>query len=238
MARLAEWVALHVCGLSRDAGYFSRTPTAHDYQEYGLQGLDSLAYLHRYNRTADPALLQKAQVPMIERLGQSFQRFAERPALNVAGITFSYRQLHRQSQAIQRSLQPLLTPFDTTPVVAICLGKSLDLYAGILAILSCGAVYLPLEPGHPLRRQQAMLENARTSVLLDDGAHPLREHFASLDISAIDANSTQLLLRHRPSDDAPCMVLYTSGTTGQPKGVMLSQHNLAHFTAWIAPMYS
>jgi len=235
VTRLAEWVALHVSGFSRDAGYFSRTSTAHDYQEYGLQGLDSLAYLHRYNRTADPALLQKAQVLMIERLEQSFQRFAERPALNVAGVTFSYRQLHLQSQAIQRCLQPLLATGDTTPVVAICLGKSLELYAGILAILGCGAVYLPLEPGHPMRRQQAMLENARASVLLDDGTHPLREHFVSLDISAVDINSAQLLLRHRPSNDAPCMVLYTSGTTGQPKGVMLSQHNLAHFTAWIAP---
>ncbi|MFC6298944.1 amino acid adenylation domain-containing protein [Pseudomonas sp. CCM 7893] len=235
VARLAEWVALHVSGLSRDAGYFSRTSTAHDYQEHDLQRLDSLAYLHRYNRTADPTLLQKAQVPMIERLEQSFHRFAERPALNIAGITFSYRQLHLQSQSIQGRLQPLLAPFDTAPVVAICLGKSVELYAGILAILGCGAVYLPLEPGHPLQRQQTMLESANASVLLDDGTHPLREHFVSLDISAVDTDCPEPLVHHRPLADAPCMVLYTSGTIGQPKGVMLSQYNLAHFTAWIAP---
>ena len=41
-------------------------------------------------------------------------------------------------------------------------------------------------------------------------------------------------MRQRPALDAPCMALYTSGTTGHPKGVLLSQANLAHFTAWYA----
>ncbi|MNG41885.1 long-chain-fatty-acid--CoA ligase [compost metagenome] len=55
-----------------------------------------------------------------------------------------------------------------------------------------------------------------------------------LDITAInaeDAKPDQPLMRQRPDLDAPCMALYTSGTTGQPKGVLLSQANLAHFTA-------
>jgi amino acid adenylation domain-containing protein/thioester reductase-like protein len=237
VASLTEWVAVHLSGFSRDTDYFLPTTTASDDREQDLQGLDSLAYLHRYNQTADPVLLQKAQVPILEQVEQSLHRFAERPALNIAGIRLSYRQLHHRSLAIQQRLLPLLETGDTAPVVAICLGKSCELYAGILAILGCGAVYLPLEPGHPAQRQLGMLENARASVLLDDGTHPLRAHFVSLDVSTIDTAGTDhasSLLRHRPLTDAPCMTLYTSGTTGQPKGVILSQHNLAHFTNWFA----
>jgi amino acid adenylation domain-containing protein/thioester reductase-like protein len=232
VTRLVEWVAQHVSGFSRDAGYFSQTAIASDAPEHSLQALASLAYLHRFNQTADSALQQQAQVPMIERLEISLQTFAERPALNIAGNVLSYRQLHRKSLAIQQHLWPLLESRDTPQVIGVCLGKSLELYASILAVLGCGAVYLPLEPGHPPQRQQAMLENAGVSVLLEDGRHPLRGRFTALDVSPLDTHATPPLLRQRLAMDAPCMVLHTSGTTGQPKGALLSQYNLAHFTAW------
>jgi amino acid adenylation domain-containing protein/thioester reductase-like protein len=229
---LVEWVAQQVSGFSRDPSYFSQTTVASDDPEHSLQALASLAYLHRFNQTADLALRQHAKVPMIERLESSLQTFADRPALNIAGSVLSYRQLHRKSLAIRQHLGPLLGTCDTPPVIGVCLGKSLDLYASILAVLACGAVYLPLEPGHPLQRQQAMLENANVSVLLDDGKHPLRDGFSAVDVSTLDTHDNPPLLRQRPPMDAPCMVLHTSGTTGEPKGVLLSQYNLAHFTSW------
>ena len=229
---LVEWVAQQVSGFSRDPGYFSQTAVASDDPEHSLQVLASLAYLHRFNQTADAELWHQAQVPMIERLENSLQTFADRPALNIAGSVLSYRQLHRMSLAIQQRLGPLLRHHDIPPVIGVCLGKSPELYASILAVLAYGAVYLPLEPGHPLQRQQVMLETAGVAVLLDDGKHPLRDGFSALDVSTLDTAGNPQLMRQRPSMDAACMVLYTSGTTGQPKGVLLSQHNLAHFTAW------
>ncbi|MDY7530202.1 amino acid adenylation domain-containing protein [Pseudomonas sp. Bout1] len=232
VSALVDWVAQQVSGFSRDAGYFSQAAIASDNPEHGLQALASLAYLHRFNQTTDLALQQQSQVPMIERLENSLRTFAHRPALNIAGNGLTYQHLHRKSLAIQQRLWPLLGPLDTPPVIGVCLGKSLELYASILAVLGCGAVYLPLEPGHPLQRQQAMLENAGVSVLLDDGKHPLRDGFAAVDVSTLDTHDNAALMRQRPSMDAPCMVLHTSGTAGHPKGVLLSQHNLAHFTAW------
>ncbi|MGG7675973.1 amino acid adenylation domain-containing protein [Pseudomonas sp. WC2] len=238
LTHIVDEVALLVSRFSRDTEYFQqaallKTP---DFERMeNLLFLDSLAYVHRLNDTANPALLKQAQVPVIERLQQSLIRHADRPALHLAEQSISYAQLHAHSRAIQQCLLPLLEQHPQPWVVGICLPKSPVLFASILAILGSGAVYLPLEPSHPLQRQQYILHNAGALLLLHDGEHPLSETMAGLDVSAIDSTDADLgqpLMRQRPNLEAACMALYTSGTTGHPKGVLLSQANLAHFTAW------
>ncbi len=233
---VVEWVALHVSGLSRGAGYFSAGAVANDWPEQGLHAIEALAFLHRFNRTADPALLLAAQVPVTERVQASLNAFASQPALDIGGCTFTYRQLQRQALAIQRRLQPLLASVER-PVVGVCLDKSLGLYASILAVLGSGAVYLPLGPEQPPQRHGTLLDSAKACVLLDAGQHPLRGHLNSVDVTTVDCHdvdTTLPVMQHRPLLDTPCMLLFTSGTTGHPKGVLLSHGNLAHFTTWFS----
>ncbi|WP_201196515.1 non-ribosomal peptide synthetase [Pseudomonas fluorescens] len=240
VAQIVDHVALLVSRFSRDADYFLRTEPAdpvHFEHVQSLLFLERLAYVHRLNATADERLQQLEQIPMIERLEQRFIQSASRPALCIAGTSLSYGELHARSRAIAQRLQPLLEAHDQPWVVGICLSKCSALYAGILAILGCGAVYLPLEPSHPVQRQQYILSDAGAVLLLHDGQHPLADRMPDLDICALDLEHVDLdqpLMRRRPALEAPCMALYTSGTTGQPKGVLLSQANLAHFTAWYA----
>ncbi|MGP6428249.1 amino acid adenylation domain-containing protein [Pseudomonas pharyngis] len=240
LAQVVDEVALLVSRFSRDAEYFQHATAARapDFELVeNLLFLDGLAYVHRLNATAHPALLQQAQIPVIERLQQSLIEHAERPALHLAEQSISYRQLHAHSRAIQQRLLAMLETQPQPWVVGICLPKCDALFASILAILGSGAVYLPLEPSHPLQRQQYILENAGAVVLLHDGEHPLSGSMPGLDVCRIDSTDVDLsqpLVRHRIELDSPCMALYTSGTTGHPKGVLLSQANLAHFTAWYA----
>lgn len=244
ISALVDLVALHVSRLSRDADYLLQTRAVeppHSPQQFGLHVLEQLAFEHRFNHTAQPHLLALAEIPLVERLDQSFLRFAERTALNIGGQQISYGALHARGLAIQERLLSRLSEQQQPWVVGICLPKSAALFAGILAILGSGAMYLPLDPSQPTQRQQYILQNAGALLLLHDGKHPLAEQWPGLDISqlGIDATDpTRSLMRRRPASDAPCMALYTSGTTGQPKGVLLSQRNLSHFSAWYAEYVS
>jgi amino acid adenylation domain-containing protein/thioester reductase-like protein len=236
---LVDIAALQVSRLSRDADYLRNsveTGPAQSERQDNLCAVDHLLFRHRFNQTHQPHLLAHADIALIARLQESFLRFAERPALNIAGQRLSYRELHAHGVAIQDALLPLLAEHSGPVVIGICMPKSAALFAGILAIMGCGAVYLPLDPSHPIPRQQYILDNAGAVLLLHDGSHPLAAAgFPALDIGCIATRcSERTIMLAQPPAQAPCMALYTSGTTGQPKGVLLSQRNLSHFTAWYA----
>ncbi|MDF0733703.1 amino acid adenylation domain-containing protein [Pseudomonas entomophila] len=203
-------------------------------REHGLDWLESLAYRHPFNRTLRADLLEAAETDLVEGLEHSLRRFAQRPALNRDGQRHRYYALHQRTVAIQRALLPLLPETgEQPPVVAVCLAKSPELYASLLAVLGCGAVYLPLDPATPGERRQRILEDARACVVLHDGnAHA---GFTGLDVTSLQTGDCLPLpgLNLRPREPgAPCVAIYTSGTTGQPKGVLLSRRNLGHFIAW------
>lgn len=236
---LQERVTLHVSRFSRNPEHFhqatavSPTQMAH---EHPLHWLERLAYRHVLNRPEDARLLAESDTPVIERLAHSLLDNARRPALNVDGQRISYAQLHAQALAIQEQLLARLPAGVDQPIVAICLPKSLGLYASLLAVLGCGAVYLPLDPATPAQRLDFILKNAQASLLIHDGAFTGADQpIPKLDLSILPepaAAPFSGLMRRRPAACEPCVAIYTSGTTGQPKGVLLSQRNISHFQAW------
>ncbi|MEE1926394.1 amino acid adenylation domain-containing protein [Pseudomonas sp. 148P] len=234
---LQERVALHVSRFSRNPEHFHEAEAIgpmRQAHEHPLPWLERLAWLHVFNRGAQHDLLQASGTPVIEMLERSLVQHARLPALNFDGQRISYAQLHAQALAIQAQLLSALD--GDAPVVAVCLPKSLALYASLLAVLGCGAIYLPLDPGTPPERLRFIVRDAKATVLIHDGQFPESDRsMPELDLSQLpEPLPLSGLMRRRPTADAPCVAIYTSGTTGQPKGVLLSQRNISHFQAWYA----
>lgn len=122
-------------------------------------------------------------------------------------------------------------------VVGIMIGRSLMMPVGALAVLKTGAAYLPMDPGYPAERLQYMLEDAGAQILICD--KELRDRVPEFRGSIVDTDAVMQL----PAADAlaDCskpkdlfILLYTSGTTGKPKGVMLTNANLANYCYYYA----
>lgn len=141
----------------------------------------------------------------------------EAPALEAGEQRLTYRELDLR---INR-LANWLTQQGVKPgsIVALNLPRSLDLPVAIFACWHAGAAYLPLEPEWPEARRAAVLADAQPALVLDAAALP------ELD-GMLDASPA-----HRIDLQDLAYVLYTSGSTGQPKGVAIEQGQLLNYVA-------
>nr|AID65224.1 nonribosomal peptide synthetase [Cystobacter fuscus] len=127
-------------------------------------------------------------------------------------------------------------------VVAVAAERSCETVMAMIAILKAGGAFLPIDPAYPPERIDYMLRDARATLVL--GAQARRAAFAAAPLflaldEAVrpwhDASAEACTVEVEPSRLA--YVLYTSGSTGQPKGCQLEVRNLSHYIDWANSFY-
>ena len=149
------------------------------------------------------------------------------------GQQLSYGELNTRATQLAHELQTQGIGPDM--LVGICVERSLDMIVGILGILKAGGAYVPLDPSYPKERLAHMLEDARPSVLVTQShlAGGLPRHAARLVLldagrsSILERNGQTSLAGSKPKNLA--YLIYTSGSTAKPKGVMITHANLGHY---------
>ena len=135
-------------------------------------------------------------------------------------LRWTYRLLIARANIICNRLRQ--AGVDRGSVVAVVLDRSLDMLAGLLAILKAGAAYLPLDPKVPSSRRDLCLYDAKPAAILTErSVHDLPQDVAPIlrieDLRQKEADAYAPSTYTTPDDLA--YVIYTSGTTGKPKGV-------------------
>uniref|UniRef100_UPI00164026A6 non-ribosomal peptide synthetase n=2 Tax=Burkholderia gladioli TaxID=28095 RepID=UPI00164026A6 len=160
---------------------------------------------------------------------------ARRPdaiAVEAGDTALSYAELDARSNRLAHALRALGVGPDVP--VALCAERSANMVVGLLGILKAGGAYLPLDPDYPPERLAFMLDDARPRALVGDTAHiealaarlaaaPPTLSLADDGLHAWPSDAPELALH----GDHLAYLVYTSGSTGQPKGVAVTHRNVA-----------
>ena len=146
--------------------------------------------------------------------------------------SITYQDLDEKSSKLANYM--LNNGIHSKDIVGLMLHRSVETAIGLLAIIKCGATYLPIDPDYPIDRINYMMENSLANfVLVNSKTYSLLpSDYCKINI---DLSNTEIynssyansFINIEPENIA--YLIYTSGSTGKPKGVKISHKNLGNF---------
>jgi D-alanine--poly(phosphoribitol) ligase subunit 1 len=154
---------------------------------------------------------------MIRELTASFETHADRNAFCIDDVYYTYGQLSALVRRIRAKMAR--AGGSRTRTVGIVTTNTIDTYASIIACWSSGYAYVPLHPTNPEERTRTIIKEAGVDLVLDPAA-------GQEELTSEPATDLPVVI---PDDDQLLYILFTSGSTGVPKGVPITYKNVRTF---------
>src|ERR1041385_956051 len=194
--------------------------------------------LIEWNETTTPS---EDAICLHQVFEEQVRRAGERIAVKYGDNVISYRELNQRANKLAGIL--VARGVKSEAIVGICLNRSIETYVGILAVLQAGGAYLPLDPVYPGERLQFMARDSELTLLLTQRS--LVEKFAgtTAPVLLLDALQDELAAMSgenpglNADPDNLAYLMYTSGSTGQPKGVAATHRATMNRCSWMWRVY-
>jgi amino acid adenylation domain-containing protein len=164
-----------------------------------------------------------------DRFEQIVRKYPNRLAVKTKDHELTYDQLNRVANRVARAI--LAHYGKGQEQVALLLEHDAPVIAAMIGVLKAGKVYVPLDPSYPRKRLAYMLEDSEARLLLTNQinrslADALSQKVPVIDIEVLDSTSPEENLGLRRSPESLAFILYTSGSTGAPKGFSQTHCNV------------
>ncbi|PFY41743.1 amino acid adenylation domain-containing protein [Bacillus toyonensis] len=174
-------------------------------------------------------------------IAQAFQGVVSRHydciAISSKEQRLTYKEVNEQSNRLAHAL------VNNGLLVGDCVGiyfnRGIDAIISILGVLKAGGAYVPMAPENPLDRNKYILANTNMSFVISNNQNKeiINKMARNIKVVTLDDGEDIADINIQISSDDRAYVLYTSGTTGQPKGVCVTHGNLLHFSEWVTKQF-
>ena len=172
---------------------------------------------------------------MIEAIEHFAQVQPDFPVYDILGQVHTYGDLKKDSDSLAAQIDRLGLP-DKSPVVVFG-GQEYEMLATFVALTKSGHAYIPIDSHSALERVAAIVEVAEPSLIIAINDFPLADVatpiFSAEQVQTAFREGAPYELSHPVQGDDNYYIIFTSGTTGKPKGVQISHNNLLSFTNWM-----
>ncbi|MDJ0392782.1 amino acid adenylation domain-containing protein [Rhodococcus sp. G-MC3] len=202
-----------------------------------LVGNELQSVVHEWNRTDAPATDER----LLDRYRSQVALSPDSVAITFEGESITYGDFDSRVDRLARYL--ISEGIGPESTVAVAMARSVELVVGIYAVIAAGGAYVPVDPGQPDHRVRTVLEVAQVSMVLTtsrDGVAMKGFRIFEVDTStlgALPAAESPVHPDSAPRPDSAAYVLFTSGSTGQPKGVVVSHRAIVNRLNWMRTEY-